>query len=132
MGRKKRLEPRYQEHKQSGRAVYWDARGEYHDDLLPGAFNSPESTAAFGRLLLDQAVTPRGATIPTGERDRLKLVEVLDAYHEFAQRRYRDPDGKPTSKLTEFRLVIRKVRELYGDLPVAEFSPLKLKAVRQA
>lgn len=134
MGRKKKLEPRYLEHKQSGRgrAVYYDVNGEYHDVLLPGAFNSLESTSAFGRLLLDQAVAPRGASIPTNERDRVKLVEVLDAFHEHAKRRYRDPDGKPTSKLTEFRLVIRKLRELYGDAPIGEFTPLKLKAARQA
>lgn len=134
MGRKKKLEPRYLEHKQSGRgrAVYYDSRGGYHDVLLPGPFNSPESTAAYGRLLIDLAVQPKGAAIPAAERESLPLVEVLDAFHQYAERRYRGPDGRPTSKLTEYRLAIRKCRELFGDLPAREFSPLRLKAAQQA
>ncbi len=143
MGRKKKLEPRYLEHKQSGRgrAVYYDAAGAYHDVLLPGAFNSKESVAAYGRLLLDQAVAPRGTGIPAGERDKVSLVEVLDAFHEYAKRRYRKPDGTETSKLTEYRLVIRRLRELYVDPPrqageppfrAADLTPLKLKAARQS
>lgn len=134
MGRKKKLQPRYLEHKQSGRgrALYYDALGQFHEVLLPGAFNSPESTAAYGRLLLDLAVAPKGASVPAAERSHLTLVEILDQFHEYAQRKYRDPDGKPTSKLPEYRLVIRRLRELYGATPAAEFGPLKLKAFRQS
>jgi integrase len=56
---------------------------------------------------------------------------MLLAYLEHAQRHYRGPDGKPTSELTECKLVVRALREQYPDLPVTEFGPLKLKAVRQ-
>ncbi len=143
MPRKKKLEPRYLEHKQSGRgrAVYYDARGEYHDQLLPGPFNSKESLAAFGRLLLDQAVAPKGATIPANERGEVALVEVLEQFHEYAKRRYRKTDRTETSKLTEYRLVIRRLRELYvepslkeGESPfkAGDLTPLKLKAARQS
>ena len=58
-------------------------------------------------------------------------MELLDAYREHAERHYRDPDGKPTSEIREVKLVVKALREAYGELPAAEFSPLKLKAVRQ-
>jgi integrase len=61
----------------------------------------------------------------------LTLAEVLLVYLHQAEKHYRGPDGKPTSEVRETRLVVRALRELYAALPVAEFSPMKLKAVRQ-
>lgn len=134
MGRPKKLQPRYLEHKQSGRAraVYYDKAGNYRDELLPGAFNSSESKKAFAKLLLEEEVKPRGASVAPEDRDGLTLVEVLDQYHEHATRHYRGPDGKATSELREHQLVIRALREQYGDTTAAEFGPLMLKAVRQS
>jgi hypothetical protein len=37
----------------------------------------------------------------------------------------------PTDELKNVRVALRPLRALYGMLPAAEFSPLKLKAVRQ-
>lgn len=131
MPRPRKLSPRYLEHKQSGRAraVWYDKAGNYHDVLLPGPFGSDESRKAYGKLLLEDHVAPAGA----GVRDRsgLALVEVLAAYLDHAERHYRGPDGRPTSELATVKLVIKALREVYGPEPVAEFGPLKLKAVRQ-
>ncbi len=44
---------------------------------------------------------------------------------------HRTPDGKPTSEIYECKIVVRALRELYGDTSVAEFGPLALKAARQ-
>ncbi|QJW99041.1 hypothetical protein FTUN_6638 [Frigoriglobus tundricola] len=79
--------------------------------------------------MLEQEVAPKGATV--AGRDGLLLVELLDAYHTHAERHYRTPDGKPTSELAEVKLVIRALRETYGQEPAKDFGPLKLKAVRQ-
>src|SRR5207248_2655716 len=54
------------------------------------------------------------------------------AYLDHAERHYRGHDGKPTSEFRECKLVVRTLRELYADKPAAEFSPLCLKAARQA
>ena len=45
---------------------------------------------------------------------------------------YRHSDGSPTSEVGNYRLSLRPLRKLFGVAPAGEFSPLKLKAVRQA
>ena len=59
------------------------------------------------------------------------MAELLCAYLDHAERHYRDPNGRPTSEVFEVRVVIRAMRELYADTPVAQFAPLALKAARQ-
>src|SRR5687768_6969833 len=85
MGRP-RKGPRYLEHKQSGRgrAVYYDSAGNLRDVLLPGAYQSEESRAAFGRALLEEHVTPPGARLARKTPGELLLVELLDAYYAHA------------------------------------------------
>lgn len=121
--------PSYLQHRQSGRAraVWTDAAGVRRQKLLPGPFDSPESRLAFGRLQLELASSPAAVDDPSS----LTVAELLCAYLDYAEGHYRDAEGQPTSKITEVKLVIRTVRELYGTLPVATFTPLKLKAVRQ-
>ncbi|MBN9524286.1 tyrosine-type recombinase/integrase [bacterium] len=122
--------PSYLPHKQSGRAraVWTDTTGGRHFRLLPGPFDSAESRAAFARLVLELDVAPTAAP---PSPDGITVAELLLAFMEHADCHYRDPEGKPTSEVYHLRLVVRAVRELYADLPVAEFGPLALKAARQ-
>lgn len=131
MPRARKLTPRYLPHKQSGRgrAVWTDANGKRQEQLLPGAYESAVSRKAFGKLLLEHEVAPKPAAGKGGSE--LSLMELLDAYRQHAERHYRDSEGKHTSELREVKLVVKAVREVYGELPAADFSPLKLKAVRQ-
>lgn len=131
MGRPRKKTPRYLAHKQSGRgrAVWTDDAGKQCEQLLPGAYESAESRSAYARFLLEHEVAPKGSAIE--RRDGLLLVEALEAYHRHAEQHYRGPDLKPTSELAEVRLVVRALREMYGQEPAADFGPLKLKAVRQ-
>src|SRR5262245_37500578 len=127
----RKLTPSYLPHKQSGRgrAVWTDAAGERHQQLMPGPFGSPESRAAFARLVAELAVSP---TAPTrADPDGLTVNELLIAYAGYAERHYRAPDGALTGEVKNMRIVSRYVRGLYGDTPAAEFGPLALKAVRQ-
>ena len=48
---------------------------------------------------------------------------ALLAFLDHAERHYRLPDGTPTSEIYEVKIVVRALRELYGDKPVAEFGP---------
>lgn len=127
MGRKRLVGPEYYEHKGTGRgrAVWWEGESR-RERLLPGPFNSKESKAAFGRLLLEQQVAP----LAVEGRAELLLVEVLDAYFTHAAAHYRGPDGLPTSEMAEVKLVVRALRETYGAEPVGDFGPRKLKALR--
>jgi integrase len=135
MPRPKSLTPQYIRHTASGRGrfVWTDPAGSRHDKLLPGEFNSPESRAAFTKMMLEWQASPSGAVSAAGDRSpSLSVAEVLVRYLAHASMYYKDRDGKPASALVETKLVVRAVRELYGTLPVTEFGPLKLRAVQQA
>ena len=61
----------------------------------------------------------------------LTIHQVVLAFWKHAEIYYRRPDGTHTNELHEFRLSFRPLKALYGSLPACEFSPLKLKAVRE-
>jgi hypothetical protein len=131
MPRHRKSIPSYLPHKQSGkaRAVWTDQTGTRQFRMLPGGFDSPESRAAFGALLLElEAATHH---VPAADPDGITLAVLLLAYLDHAERHYRTPDGKHTSEIYEVRVVIRALRELHADKPVAEFGPLCVKAARQ-
>jgi integrase len=44
---------------------------------------------------------------------------------------YRYPDGRPTREQEDYRRSLKPVRELYQDLPAAEFDSLALEAVQR-
>jgi hypothetical protein len=93
---------------------------------LLGKFDSAESWAEYERVL---ALLRIGRS-PLTDRPAdpgLSVAEVLARYRRFAEANYADP-----KVYDNVRLAIRPVRELYGLLPACEFSPLKLKAVRDA
>ena len=45
---------------------------------------------------------------------------------------YRDPDGKPTAEVANFKPLIRRLRTHYGRTLAGKFGPLALKTVRQS
>lgn len=130
MARSRNLTPSYLRHKQSGRGrlVWTDAIGIRHERLLPGEFGSPESLTAKARLELEIAASATANSAPTSD---VSVAEVLIAYLEHAKRHYRREDGTHTGELEEYKLVMRHLRELYGETPAANFGPLAMKALRQ-
>jgi integrase len=119
----------HDKHATRARAVWTDSSGNRRFKILPGAFESDESRTAFARLMLELQAAPHHAqaTDPNG----ITLVELLFAFLEHAERHYRLPDGELTSEIYEVRVVVRALRELYADKPVAEFGPLCVKAAQQ-
>jgi integrase len=59
------------------------------------------------------------------------INELMLAYVEHSTKHYVDRDSNPTNEQMLVKIVSRNTREVYGDLPAAEFGPLALKAVRQ-
>jgi hypothetical protein len=98
--------------------------------MLPGAFDSPESRSAFAAFLLELQAAPHQPQ-PPAVSGGITVAELLVAYLDHAEWHYRTPDGQPTSEIYEVKLVIRALRELYADTPVASFGPLCVKAARQ-
>jgi integrase len=56
---------------------------------------------------------------------------IVEFWERHVENHYRRLDGSPTGEVEEFRSSLRLLRELFGDLPAAQFGPLKFKAVRQ-
>ena len=66
------------------------------------------------------------------EKPAVSIAELVLAFWEWhVQRHYRGPDGRPSNEVIGFRMSPRPLRELYGLTAAAEFTPGKLKAVRE-
>lgn len=113
--------PKLCHHKPSGRAVAYVGRKA----IYFGPWGSPEARTAYGEFLADlaqRAEADAGTPRPIG----LKVSDVLLKYAT---------DELPRYSLDEQRSLrgaIRIVRELFGETPVAEFGPLRLRVVREA
>jgi integrase len=130
--RRRRKDPSYRLHKQSGQAIVTlpDGLGGRRDVLL-GPYNTPESRAAYRRAIAEwEAAGYRPPQPPAGEND-LSINEMLLAYMQHVEKYY-VKDGKPTSEQATIAHALRFVRALYGLTPAREFGPLALKAVRDA
>lgn len=132
MARSRKSIPSYLRHSASrdcARAIWTDAVGQRHFRVLPGKYDSPESRAAYTRLLLELEAAPAAATRP--DPSGVSVNGVLLAYYGHAVRHYRDADGKPSDELRQIKVACRYARELYGATPAGAFGPLALKAIRQ-
>jgi hypothetical protein len=134
MPRLTRKLPSCRHHKPSGKAVVTlDGRDHYLGD-----FGTPESRAEYDRLIAEYlanrrmrpAANPAIGVDSVGSSD-LTINEVLLAFWRHAERHYRTPSGAPSKELANFRDAFRPLRQLYGCTVAREFSPLRLKALRQ-
>lgn len=116
--------PSYRLHKPSGQAVV-TINGR---DFYLGRHGSAESRRAFDRRLAEWLANNR---LLVTDRQGLTMTELMAKYVAFANGYYRK-DGRPTSERHGIAQALRPVRSLYARLVAAEFSPQKLKAVRQA
>jgi integrase len=132
MSRRRNLIPTYRLHKQSGQAVVTltDALGGRKDVLL-GRHGASESRAEYLRVITEWEACGRQLPAPKSSPTDLTVNELLVRFWQHAERHYRQADGTHTSELNDYRFTLRPMRELYAHLPARDFSPLKLKAVRE-
>jgi integrase len=134
MPRLTRKLPSYRLHKPSGKAVVTlDGRDHYLGD-----FGTPDSRAEYDRLIAEYLAnrrmrSPISPAIDAGSvgSSNLTINELLLAFWRHAERHYRTPSGAPSKELMNFRDTFRPLRKLYGCTIAREFSPLRLKALRQ-
>jgi integrase len=124
--------PAYRLHKQSGQAVVTltDSIGSRRDVLL-GRYGTGESRAQYARVIAEWEANSRRLAAAGAEVTSLCINELILVFWEHAQQHYRREDGTHTNELNDYKLSLKPLRELYGRLPATEFSPLKLKAVRE-
>ena len=99
-----------------------------------GRYGSPESRAEYNRLI--QEWLARGSlpkdTAGTGVASPTINDLILLFWTRHAEKHYRKPDGTASGELANYRDTLRPLRKLYGNSTAAEFSPLRLKDLRQA
>lgn len=122
---RKKSTPSYRLHKSTGQAVVTiDGR-----DYYLGRHDSPESHEKYNRLIAEWLL--RGChSPPAAAGSSLTVAELAVKYLAHAETYYRKPDGTTTTEVSSIRLAMRPMNRLYSRLPAAEFSPLKLDAVR--
>jgi integrase len=118
--------PKLRLHKPSGLAVCTLAG----KDRYLGKFGSVESRVAYERIITAWLGNP-DVPPPTPEPDpgELTCVELAAMYLKHAAEYY-TKNGRTTSEFGNIRRTIKGLREHFGSLAVREFSPLKLREVR--
>lgn len=121
--RRKRV-PSLRHHRASGQGfVELDGRRIYI-----GVFGRTETERKYHRLVAE--FLANGRHLPVA-REHLTIVELISRFWSHCVEYYRHRDGTPTDEVSSFRLALRPLRELYGETPAAEFSPRRLKTLRQ-
>lgn len=109
--------PSYRLHKPTGQAVVTlDGR-----DVYLGVHGTPASRKAYDRAVAEWLANGRKLVSVAP----VTVAELVVRYLAFVDARYRSKEPQ------NIRLAIRPARELYGTVPVVEFGPLALKAVRK-
>jgi len=131
MSPRSRTVPAYCHDKAPGRAI---VRIEGRDYYL-GPFGSPESHEAYERRIAEwrpsRIVNTAASQVRiTGDPFPLVVDEAILRYKTFAESYY-VKNGKLSKEIVDIKYSLRPVRQLYGRLPLREFGPLVLKAVRQ-
>ena len=117
-----RKPPKYSLHTATGQAkVRIDGKDHYL-----GPYGSEESKKLYDELIARWLCAGRK---PDSVNVTLNRLSVL--YIEFAESYYRK-DGKVTSEVASIRSALKMLIKLFGRLPVNDFSPIKLKKVRDA
>ena len=72
-----------------------------------------------------------GGQLPPRAAPALTIAQLAVAFLRHADEFYRAADGTPTAEAETLRFALRPLTRLHAKLPAEEFSPLRLRAVRE-
>jgi integrase len=98
---------------------------------LPGKVDSPESLAAYNRLMLQHLSGKLDQRPVDKPAWRITVADLVSAFLDFAKVHYMK-NGRPGGEYHNCRHTFRPLLALHGETPASEFGPFDLKAVRQA
>lgn len=130
MGRRRGDFPSYRLHKASGLGIS-TIEGKDH---YFGPFADPASRRKYDQLhaawLANNRKLPE--TLPTDKAAPtcISVAELVVRFYSHAETHYRRADGTPTGEAKRFKLALDPLRERYGLLPVDQFGPNALRAIR--
>jgi integrase len=119
-----RPDPKYRHHRPSGRAVV-SIPGE--GDIYLGDFGTAASRAAYHRLIAEWNARGRNPAPPP--EAPLSVEDLAALFWQHARDYYGGSVNR--GELSMLKSVLRPLKSLYGTTPAKDFSPRKLKAVRQ-
>lgn len=119
--------PKYRKHKASGQAVVTLAGRDHY----LGPHNTAASKREYERLTGEWLAAGRPCQFGVNQPTVLSVVEVMARYMAQHVRTHYLKAGTPTSEVAAIKCALRPLRELYGRVPVTEFGPRALKAVRE-
>lgn len=116
--------PKYRKHRPTGQAVVTIGGVDFY----LGPHGTKVSRVEYDRLIAEWMANGRQApgTVAAG----LTMAELIRLYRQHVSAYY-VKNGKPTSEQHDIACAMRFVRLLYSGIPVSDFGPLALKAVRQ-
>ena len=117
--------PTYRLHKASGQAVCTIDRKDHY----LGKHGTPESRVRYERLVSAWMQGDSCSASSDPDPVSITVTELAAAYLRWAEGYY-IKHGEQTSELGNVKRAIRALRETYASLPAQDFSPLKLRAVR--
>lgn len=122
--------PKYRKHKASGQGIV-TLNGQ---DVYCGPFEAPASKAKYDRLIAEWLSNGRcriRSDSPEEIEAAISVNELVVAFWNHAETYYRRPDGTQTHEIETLRQAVRPLVDLYGAVPVDQFGPRSLKAVRE-
>jgi integrase len=117
----KKRKPSYGLHKATGQARVWiDGQDHYL-----GPYGSPESRDRYDDLIAEWFAKNGDVSGHT-----MTVADLALCFMQHAERYY-VKDGKPTCEVNNIRIALRPVIRLFANCRARDFSPRKLKDVRQ-
>ena len=116
--------PKYRKHRPTGQAVVTIGGADHY----LGPHGTKTSRIEYDRLIAEWMANGRQPTV-TSEAG-MTVAELMRRYRQHVIVHY-VKNGRSTSEQHDIAVAMRFVRLLYAQVPVAEFGPPALKAVRQ-
>jgi integrase len=110
--------PKYRHHKHSGQA-YVELNGRFH---YLGKFDSQESHEEYKQLIAKYLAEKPTVLDDTPPVAVLKVEELILRYFTFAKTYY-VRNGDHTDEITTLRILLRRLRGLYGSVDATKFGP---------
>jgi integrase len=126
--------PSLRRHKPSSLGVVTLNGKDHYLGHWPASSKSPPEAVrvAYDQITAEWLAAGRRLQPATAESaDGISINELLLAFIQHAEQHYRREDGTQTSEPRDFKAALAPLKQLYGTLAVADFGPLKLKAVRE-
>jgi integrase len=119
--------PSLRRHKPSSQAVVTLSGKDYYLGVWPAHARRPAAAVrqAYEALIAEWLAGGRVVGC-----EPFTVRALILRFLEHAQVHYRRADGSVTHEVNHFKQAFRDLRRLFGHLPASDFSPLKLKALR--